>query len=107
MTVSKWLISLFCREACGQKPADIVFLLDASESELAEGFAKEIQFVYNFARRFHIGPQNVQFSSVTFSSVVRNDFFLNSYNNRHDVLNAIQKISYMQVSLIRDKLAEK
>lgn len=101
------LIFLFCLEACGQKPADIVFLLDASESELAEGFAKEIQFVYNFARRFHIGPQNVQFSSVTFSSVVRNDFFLNSYNNRHDVLNAIQKISYMQVSLIRDKLAEK
>ena len=85
--------------ACGQKPADIVFLLDASEIELAEGFAKEIQFVYNFARKFHIGPQNVQFSSVTFSTTVRNDFFLNTYNNRHDVLNAIQKINYMQVYL--------
>ena len=85
--------------ACGQKPADIVFLLDASESEEAEGFAQEIQFVYNFARKFHIGPQNVQFSSVTFSTTVRNDFFLNTFNNRHDVLDAIQKINYMQVHL--------
>lgn len=95
-TTTTTLPTTTVKQACGQKPADIVFLLDASESELAEGFAKEIQFVYNFARKFHIGPQNVQFSSVTFSTVVRNDFFLNTYSNRHDVLNAIQKISYMQ-----------
>lgn len=95
-TTTTTLPTTTVKQACGQKPADIVFLLDASESELAEGFAKEIQFVYNFARKFHIGPQNVQFSSVTFSSNVRNDFFLNTYSNRHDVLNAIQKISYMQ-----------
>ncbi|XP_056003036.1 cartilage matrix protein-like isoform X2 [Ostrea edulis] len=84
------------KQACGQKPADIVFLLDASESEKATGFAKEIEFVYNFARKFHIGPDNVQFGSVTFSSGIRNDFYLNTYHNRHDVLNAIQKIAYMQ-----------
>ncbi|XP_052695043.1 collagen alpha-6(VI) chain-like isoform X2 [Crassostrea angulata] len=95
-TTTTTLPTTTVKQACGQKPANIVFLLDASESELAEGFAKEIQFVYNFARKFHIGPQNVQFSSVTFSSNVRNDFFLNTYSNRHDVLNAIQKISYMQ-----------
>uniref|UniRef100_A0A8W8NWN6 VWFA domain-containing protein n=1 Tax=Magallana gigas TaxID=29159 RepID=A0A8W8NWN6_MAGGI len=95
-TTTTTLPTTTVKQACGQKPADIVFLLDASESEQAEGFGKEIQFVYNFARKFHIGPQNVQFSSVTFSSNVRNDFFLNTYSNRHDVLNAIQKISYMQ-----------
>nr|XP_022312052.1 collagen alpha-6(VI) chain-like isoform X1 [Crassostrea virginica] len=95
-TTTTTIATTTVKQACGQKPADIVFLLDASESEEAEGFAKEIQFVYNFARKFHIGPQNVQFSSVTFSTTVRNDFFLNTYNNRHDVLNAIQKINYMQ-----------
>ncbi|XP_062602572.1 collagen alpha-3(VI) chain-like [Saccostrea cucullata] len=84
------------KQACGQKPADIVFLLDASESEKAEGFAQELQFVYNFARKFHIGSDNVQFGAVTFSSEIRNDFYLNTYRNRHDLLNAIQKIAYMQ-----------
>lgn len=80
---------------CGSKPADIVFVLDSSESEKEEGFKKEIDFAYRFARQFQIGPSNVQFSSVSFSSEVRNDFFLNTYHGRHDVLNAIQNLQFM------------
>ncbi|XP_060079522.1 collagen alpha-1(XII) chain-like [Ylistrum balloti] len=80
---------------CGDKPADIVFVLDSSESEKQENFTKQINFVYNFAKRFEIGPDNVQFSTVTFSSEIRNDFYLNTYHRRNDVLHAIQNLKYM------------
>ncbi|XP_069109688.1 LOW QUALITY PROTEIN: collagen alpha-5(VI) chain-like [Argopecten irradians] len=61
---------------CGDKPADIVFVLDSSESEKnEENFTKQINFVYNFAKQFEIGPKNVtvQYCDV-FSSAIRNDF---------------------------------
>ncbi|XP_033733474.1 collagen alpha-1(XII) chain-like [Pecten maximus] len=80
---------------CGPKPADIVFVLDSSESEKQENFTKQINFVYNFAKRFEISPKNVQFSTVTFSSAVRNDFYLNTYHRRNEVLHAIQNLQYM------------
>ncbi|XP_069119207.1 cartilage matrix protein-like [Argopecten irradians] len=80
---------------CGPKPADIVFVLDSSESEKQENFTKQINFVYNFAKRFEISPTNVQFSTVTFSSAIRNDFYLNTYNHRGEVLHAIQNLQYM------------
>lgn len=54
-----------------------------------------MNFVYNFAKKFKIGPQNIQFSTVTFSSQVRNDFYLNTYHRRQDVLHAIQHLQYM------------
>ncbi|OWF36148.1 Collagen alpha-5(VI) chain [Mizuhopecten yessoensis] len=80
---------------CGDKPADIVFVLDSSESEKQVNFTKQVNFVYNFAKRFQIGPKNVQFSTVTFSSEIRNDFYLNTYHHRGDVLHAIQNLKYM------------
>lgn len=72
------------------KPADIVFVLDSSDSEGPENFQTEVDFVYNFAAQFSIGTNNVQFSVVTFSSDVRNNFYFSDYSSRHDVLNAIR-----------------
>ena len=46
-------------------------------------------------KKFQIGPDNVQFSSVTFSSAVRNDFWLNTYHDRRGLLHAVQNIAYM------------
>jgi uncharacterized protein YegL len=81
--------------ACGLKPADIVFVLDSSDSEGADNFKTEVEFVYNFAAQFSIGTNNVQFSVVTYSSDVRNDFFFNKYNSRNEVLHAIRNIQYI------------
>lgn len=84
-----------CVLECGQKPADIVFVLDSSDSEGPENFQKELDFVYRFAVQFRIGPQNVQFSLVAFSSDVKNQFHFNTYHSRHDVLFAIRNTSYI------------
>jgi len=83
------------KAACGLKPADIVFVIDSSDSEGPDNFKTELEFVYKFAAQFSIGASNVQFSVVTFSSSVRNDFYFNTYNSRNAVLHAIRNIDYM------------
>ena len=84
-----------CLPECGQKPADIVFVLDSSDSEGPDNFQKELDFVYRFAVQFKIGPQNVQFSLLVFSSDVKNQFHFNTYHSRHDVLNGIRSTGYI------------
>ena len=70
-------------------------MLDSSDSEGPENFQKELDFVYRFAVQFKIGPQNVQFGLVAFSSDVKNQFHFNTYHSRHDVLFAIRNTSYI------------
>lgn len=70
-------------------------MLDSSDSEGAENFKTEVEFVYDFAAQFSIGTNNVQFSVVTYSSDVRNEFFFNNYTSRNAVLHAIRNIQYM------------
>jgi hypothetical protein len=80
---------------CDLIPADIVFLLDSSESEGLRNFRKQLDFVKTFVRSFDIGPSNVQISVVSFSSTVKENFNLKQYNNKADLLNAIDRIPYM------------
>lgn len=79
---------------CDSKQADIVFVLDASGSEGHDNFQKQLDFVSNVTDRFDIGPNNIQVSLVTFGTHSYNEFFLNSYANKTDVIRAIQKASY-------------
>ena len=54
-----------------------------------------LTFVKNFALQFPIGPKNVQFSVLTFSSGVSPEFYFNTYHSRHDVIRAIQRVNYL------------
>jgi len=59
-----------------QTKADIVFVLDASSSEGSTNFQKQINFVKDFVTKFHVGVSGTQFSVVTFSTSVKNEFWL-------------------------------
>ncbi|KAL3889638.1 hypothetical protein ACJMK2_001974 [Sinanodonta woodiana] len=83
------------KPACGPKVADILFILDSSDSEGPENFKKILDFVYNFARQFAIGVNNVLFSLITYSSNVNVRFHFNTYTSRNSVLNAILNTSYI------------
>ncbi|KAL3889637.1 hypothetical protein ACJMK2_001973 [Sinanodonta woodiana] len=83
------------KPACGPKVADILFILDSSDSEGPENFKKILDFVYNFARQFAIGVNNVLFSLITYSSDVNVRFHFNTYTSRNSVLNAILNTSYI------------
>ncbi|XP_076097610.1 collagen alpha-5(VI) chain-like isoform X1 [Mytilus galloprovincialis] len=81
---------------CRGAKADIVFLLDSSSSEGSTNFETQLQFVSNFSSRFFIGPDAVQIGLATFSSNPQNQFWLNTYSNLSDVLNALQNVPYTQ-----------
>ncbi|XP_046571860.1 collagen alpha-1(XII) chain-like [Haliotis rubra] len=83
------------RIVCGPTPADILFLLDNSDSEGADNFAKEVNFVYNFANRFVIDSHHNQISAITFSSTAKSEFWFNSYRTKSAVVNAIKNIQYV------------
>ncbi|XP_062581120.1 collagen alpha-4(VI) chain-like [Saccostrea cucullata] len=79
---------------CGEKEADIVFILDASSSEGADNFKKELNFTADFMKGFQIGKQHVQFGLVTYSSYARNQFYFNTYNDLQSILHKLDTISY-------------
>ncbi|XP_060600216.1 uncharacterized protein LOC132753729 isoform X4 [Ruditapes philippinarum] len=79
---------------CGSNPADIEFLLDSSGSVGSSNFQKQLDFVAKFAQAFDIGPRNVQIGVATFASTPHNEFNLNTYHTKHDLVAAIHKIGY-------------
>ncbi|KAJ8308221.1 hypothetical protein KUTeg_013095, partial [Tegillarca granosa] len=82
-------------QTCGYiEKADIVFALDSSSSEGPTNFQKQLDFVSKFVQDFSIGPNNVQFSVLSFSSLPHNQFFLNVYHDKTSLLSAIQRIPY-------------
>nr|XP_022328103.1 uncharacterized protein LOC111127294 isoform X1 [Crassostrea virginica] len=83
---------------CSLKPADIVFLLDASGSEGSRHFNEQLNFVSTFAKEFDIGPSNVQISVVSYSTRVMENFNLKRYPNKADLINAIHRIPYLSGS---------
>ncbi|XP_071081371.1 collagen alpha-6(VI) chain-like [Haliotis cracherodii] len=79
---------------CRTRPADIVFLLDSSSSEGQDGFTTQVNFVYNVTKAFNIGPEDVQVSVVVYASSPFNQFFLNEFTKKADVLAAIRSVNY-------------
>lgn len=79
---------------CGDKPADIVFVLDASGSEGVENFKKELNFTAEFIKGFQVGPQHVQFGLVTFSNYGRSEFYFNTYKDLQSILHKLETINY-------------
>lgn len=62
---------------CGDKPTDMVFIIDSSTSEGPVNFQKELDFMTDFVKEFDIGPSDVQVSLVTFSGTASSVFHLN------------------------------
>ncbi|XP_033736270.1 collagen alpha-6(VI) chain-like isoform X1 [Pecten maximus] len=78
---------------CTEK-ADIVFILDSSASEGSTNFHKQLDFVKRFVQQFNVGPDKTQFSAITFSSSVKNNFWLNDHQTQSSVLSALNNVAY-------------
>ncbi|KAK3604612.1 hypothetical protein CHS0354_027465, partial [Potamilus streckersoni] len=95
-----------CQICTSTQKADIVFLLDASSSEGASNFQKQLDFVSRVVNDLSIGRDQVQVSMVTFSYNPRNEFYLNSYTNKAQLLSQIQRVTYMQGGTNTDQALE-
>lgn len=74
---------------------DIMFIIDTSISVGAENFKRIKNFIKNIIRFFHIAPSHVRVGVVTYSTWVKDDFNLNTYQNLREVIKAIDKIPYV------------
>ncbi|KAH3769203.1 hypothetical protein DPMN_170452 [Dreissena polymorpha] len=78
----------------GTEIADIVFILDASESVKPDNFNKTLQFVNEMIDAFFIGPTNMQIAVLTFSTNVNNIFHLNNNTNKIAMKDAVNNSTY-------------
>ncbi|XP_072902885.1 collagen alpha-3(VI) chain-like [Hemitrygon akajei] len=77
-----------------QKKADIVFLLDGSINIGRQNFPRLTEFISGIVDAIYIGDGSIQVGVVQYNSDAINEFFLNSFRTREDVLKAIENIQF-------------
>ncbi|KAM9231006.1 collagen alpha-6(VI) chain-like [Leptosomus discolor] len=83
-------------EACKEVKADIMFLVDSSGSIGDENFLKMLNFMRELVNRTDVGADKVQIGVVQFSDKPKEEFKLNTYSTKRDILSAIDRISPLQ-----------
>jgi len=73
---------------------DVLFILDASGSIGYNNFMKQKEFIKSIILDFTIGSRSTRVSVVTFTEDATVNFRLNSYNNRDDIIKAIDEIKF-------------
>ncbi|KAL3970221.1 piezo-type mechanosensitive ion channel component 1/2 [Sarotherodon galilaeus] len=76
------------------KKADIVFLVDGSINVGREDFKEIMIFINNLIDLFFTERDNLQIGLAHYAEDVNDGFYLNTYSNRDDILNAIGQIEY-------------
>lgn len=84
---------------CTPKPTDLVFVLDESGSVGEDNFKLQNEFVAKFVEEFDIGKTKTQVAVLTFSSSIEVEFYLNSYYDKIQMLQAIREIKYTHPAL--------
>ncbi|KAK7493781.1 hypothetical protein BaRGS_00014922 [Batillaria attramentaria] len=86
------------KDCCGVQPADILFIVDASGSVGQANFDKTLDFVKSMVSGFNIGPNDVQIGMLTFDSKPYLQFHLNKFDNKQDILHAVDQTHYTKGS---------
>nr|KAG5705131.1 hypothetical protein BaRGS_030848 [Batillaria attramentaria] len=81
-------------EDCGNLQADIVFVLDASQSVGDEGFETLKVFVEDVINSFEVGKNKVRVGILKYSDSARTEFNLNDFYNETELNETISKIVY-------------
>uniref|UniRef100_A0A4W3GCS6 Collagen type VI alpha 6 chain n=1 Tax=Callorhinchus milii TaxID=7868 RepID=A0A4W3GCS6_CALMI len=80
---------------CKLQQADIVFLVDGSESIEAEDFRQMKAFMKKIVNAFEIAPNKVQIGLAQFSTLFRKEFFLKDFSERTSLIAEIEGIVQM------------
>ena len=87
------LTQVFPPAACGTK-ADIVFMLDSSGSVGSSNFKLLLSFVNSLTKDWDIGQDKIRVGVEKFSSRPFTEFHLSRYNDKQQMLTAINNIKY-------------
>lgn len=79
---------------CRSQKADIIFLIDGSESISSEDFEKIKDFVKRMVNQSNIGADKIQIGLLQFSSTPREEFTLkNNYSSKDEMCRAISNVT--------------
>ncbi|KAM6934552.1 collagen alpha-3(VI) chain [Xenentodon cancila] len=76
------------------KMADIVFLMDGSINLGRDNFNDVKEFIKNLIDLFYTDRDNLRIALAHYAADVTDGFYLNTYNNRQDILSAIDRVEY-------------
>ena len=80
--------------------ADVIIVMDSSgsiEHNERGDYELEKEFVVNVINALGpLGPQDIQIGMVLFSTSPENIFFLNTYQDKGQMINAVRNVRYMQ-----------
>uniref|UniRef100_A0A669P7J4 VWFA domain-containing protein n=1 Tax=Phasianus colchicus TaxID=9054 RepID=A0A669P7J4_PHACC len=88
---------------CKNVRADIVFLVDSSNSIRPAEFQKIKDFMQSFVIKVDVGLDNVRIGLIQFSSEIREEFQLDRYSTIADVRRAIQEIQQIKLGTLTGK----
>ncbi|XP_054427208.1 collagen alpha-3(VI) chain [Pteronotus mesoamericanus] len=74
--------------------ADIVFLIDSSDSVRPEGIAHIRDFILRIVRKLHVGPNKVRIGVVQFSNEVFPEFYLKTHKSPAAIISAIRELGF-------------
>ncbi|MCI4374056.1 hypothetical protein PGIGA_G00001650 [Pangasianodon gigas] len=74
--------------------ADIVFLVDGSQSIGTENFQKIRDFLLTLVNTFDVSPDKVRIGLVQYSDSPHTEFYLNSFETKQKILDYITTLSY-------------
>ncbi|KAJ8354327.1 hypothetical protein SKAU_G00218940, partial [Synaphobranchus kaupii] len=81
------------KPVCDKETADLVILMDGSDSIKKEDFKTMKRFVSDLAGSFQVSQENVRIGMAQFSTVQQKNFYLNQYDNKMDVKEKIQAMN--------------
>lgn len=91
MTVSQSQDAVY--EYCGNEPADVVFMLDSSNSIWGPDFRRQLRFVEDVVSMFQIGENATRVGLVTYNDHVDMQFNLKRYYEKDQLLYAIRNVN--------------
>ncbi|XP_058409325.1 collagen alpha-4(VI) chain-like [Diceros bicornis minor] len=95
-TIQQEVVRDICSsETCKNRKADIIFLIDGSESISRKDFEKMKEFMKRMVNHSNIGADEIQIGLLQFSSSAREEFRLNQYSSNVDIHRAIENVQQM------------
>ncbi|XP_041962554.1 collagen alpha-6(VI) chain-like isoform X1 [Alosa sapidissima] len=95
IAASCFLLSASQKTECTQEAvADIVFLVDGSWSIGSENFQRIREFLHSLVASFDVAPDHVRIGLAQYSNTPRTEFNLNTYQNKQEILEYIDKLPY-------------
>uniref|UniRef100_A0A8C2SLT6 VWFA domain-containing protein n=1 Tax=Coturnix japonica TaxID=93934 RepID=A0A8C2SLT6_COTJA len=88
---------------CKNVRADVVFLVDGSNSIRPAEFQKIKDFMQSFVTKVDVGLDNVRIGLIQFSSEIREEFQLDRYSTTADVQRAIQEMQQIKLGTLTGK----